>query len=218
MNILKRLFNKKNYRDYFLNGENIKFDKNLKTGIILDNIDNENGSYIIERFLELLNENLDKKNIKGSLRKSLEKLNKEFLGKYENVSIQIFSELEDKKIIILNIGNIRFYVYSNNEIRQITEDDTEFFRLFKNNMIDYSKAKESPLTNILTNSLGKNNYINTYEYFIQQGDRIIILNSKAYNRIGETGIENILTKELNFDKLKDSFIKNENVFLKNVSR
>ncbi|MBZ4683087.1 MAG: family protein phosphatase [Fusobacteriaceae bacterium] len=216
MNILKKLFNKKNSMDYFINGENVKFSEELQTGIVLDNIDKENGEYIIERFFELLNEKLDKKNIKGSLRICLEKLNEEFLGKYENVSIQVFSKLEEKKINILNMGNIRFYVYSNNEIRQITEDDTEFFKLFKNNMIDYSKAKDSPLANILTNSLGKNknNYVNTYEYFIQQGDKIIILNSKAYNRIGETRLENILTGNINFEKLKEIFNENENVFLK----
>lgn len=58
------------------------------------------------------------------------------------------------KTLIINIGDSRCYKYEDDKLIQVSEDDSEVFRLYKNGSVDKSDLKYFGINNIITKCIG----------------------------------------------------------------
>lgn len=86
-----------------------------------------------------------------------------------------------------HVGDTRVYLLRNNGIKQLTEDHTEFFRLYKSGKLSPEDAEDYPRKHILENSLGlKLNFkVDEFSYQLEHGDRIILSTDGVHNLISK---------------------------------
>ena len=58
------------------------------------------------------------------------------------------------KTLIINIGDSRCYKYEDNHLEQVSEDDSEVFRLYRNGSVKKSDLKYFGINNIITTCSG----------------------------------------------------------------
>ncbi len=159
--------------------------QDLKTGIFLEGSSKE----VRDRIKGLLAEkllNIGEEDAKGEMRRILEEINMELYSQGEELSLIAFHQLE-KYIALVHIGVSRAYVLRENEIVQVTEDDTQGWHLFKSGMMDEDKLRESPLGRMPTKLLGRSSrvQVNTGEYYFTEGEKLLLLSGEKALRDGD---------------------------------
>jgi len=195
MNFLKRLF-KKN-RNIFGEKANYFVSGDKKLFLLIETTKNLE---IVDEVIDFFRENYSKFSYaKGELRSLLEKLNEYIYSKdIKNPDISLVAlHKEDKNIILANLGRARIYSNKNRELIQITDDDSEGWKLFKSGIFDEEKVKTSELSKILTNSLGKNKKfdISMVEYYYEEKEKFLLCSSDFADSISSEKLENYFLKE-----------------------
>lgn len=114
--------------------------------------------------------------------------------------------LTRKKIINVNIGDSRFYLISDDNVEQVSEDQTVVGYLLRTKQITKEQALNHPKRHILTNSLGSLPSI-TFDMKTRtyRGEKILVCSDGLYNMIEEEDLLDILrtteTTELKVDRL-----------------
>lgn len=106
----------------------------------------------------------------------------------------------DSSMSIVHIGDSRAYLIRNNEITQLTEDDSFVMEQYKSGKMTLEEAEHSPFKNVLTKALGikKENSYFIKEEKVTQGD-IILISSDG------------LTKMLSDKEIKQTIINNKDI-------
>lgn len=100
------------------------------------------------------------------------------------------------KLLILNCGDSRCYLYKNGLIRQVTEDQTYVNYLVKCGEITAEEALTHPKRHVLTNAIGLYPSVNFHLKIHKfNGETILLCSDGLYNEVNTTDIKNILENE-----------------------
>ena len=168
------------------------FSEDGKLGIFIEG-NNEEARREAVGYLKNNLKNIGEDDPKGKIRETLEKLNENFCTLDKIVSVIVFYQLE-KYLAMAHIGVSRAYVIRENEIIQLTEDDTEGWNLFKAGLIAEERLLTSPLNRMETKALGKNErlQLNTLEYYFSQGEKILVMEGVKAMKYGDEKLYDIL--------------------------
>ena len=195
MGFLDKIFNKIKVKENFYCGKDsgCYISKDSNFGIFLEGSDEETRKNIRAELVEKI-EKMTSEDIKGDIRKVLETINKKlYLDKKELSGIVFY--MQEKYVELLHVGLSRAYVIRENEIMQLTEDDSQGWNLFKTGVFTEERLKTSPLNKMTTKSFGKGKSIqvNTNEYYFTSNEKLLILSGEVALKFGD-------------EKLYDSFV------------
>jgi len=111
------------------------------------------------------------------------------------------------KAFILNVGDARAYLYSNNKLRLITQDHSLVYRLYKIGQLSYDEIYHHPQSNQILCALGEQNLqqnlVNLAEkanhpYFfniiLERGDGILLCTDGLWQMLQDSQIEEVLNR------------------------
>ena len=111
------------------------------------------------------------------------------------------------KLVILNIGDSRAYVYKENRLIQLTEDQTYVNYLYKAGKIKEEEIKTHPKRHVLTNAIGLYSKVNfdlkIYDY---DGETVFLCSDGLYNNVNVPDILNIVRSEESTEQKVSSLI------------
>ncbi len=99
--------------------------------------------------------------------------------------------IKESSYVVANIGDSRCYVLKDNNLVQVTKDDSYINYLLENHEID-EKTKGKKYRNVLTNALG------VYEKFkcsveeIKDFDKILLCSDGLYNQVSDKEMQSVL--------------------------
>ena len=111
------------------------------------------------------------------------------------------------KLIMLNCGDSRIYWVKNNQLVQISEDQTYVNFLLKSGQITKEEARVHPERHVLTNAIGLFPSISfDIKVFKYTGETILLCSDGLYNNVSEKDMLNILKTRLNTEEKVESLI------------
>jgi PPM family protein phosphatase len=117
---------------------------------------------------------------------------------------------------IASVGDSRAYLFTNNQLKQITVDHTLVQELISQGKITPEQAKIHPDRNILTQALGSVNHpeviVDIFSGEINQGDILLLCTDGLTNRIQNYKIENILKHSESLSQSIDNLIQSALAF------
>lgn len=187
-------------------------DKNIKLLAIADGMGGKDfgdiaSNYIISHLdkwfekadLELLNNSLK---VSVELKEIINKLNLDLIKKYgENklgttLTLALINSIET---IILNIGDSRCYIYSDDELTQVTEDDSQVWLYYKSGEVSKEDLRYFSTSNFISACIGLNKDL--------CHSNIVTIDNDSYELIllVTDGVTDILTDK----KIKELISKNK---------
>tara|TARA_B100000902_G_scaffold369913_1_gene394551 strand:- start:183 stop:779 length:597 start_codon:yes stop_codon:yes gene_type:complete len=134
---------------------------------------------------------------------------------------EIKSQEASQRIVAVNVGDSRIYLYTNNELHQISIDHSLVQELVDSEQITESEAKSHPHRNVITRSLGHQPIIevDAWELDLIIGDRYLLCSDGLTNEISDTDIAEILSNQSDPQQAADQLIQSalENQGLDNVT-
>ena len=122
--------------------------------------------------------------------------------------------LKDKTLII-NIGDSRCYKYENDELIQVSEDDSEVFRLYKNGSVNKDDLKYFGINNIITKCVGLRDEICECSYYLIDNsyDMLLFFTDGVTDLLSDNEIKNIINhsdKNLILENIIDRAVNSTN--------
>lgn len=122
---------------------------------------------------------------------------------------------------IANIGDSRGYLFSNNQLQQVSEDHSYVNELIKSGDLTPAEARNNPYKNIITKSLGIND-ASTADYMafkLKNQDQILLCSDGLTNMVEDCDIANVLAEQISVKEKCEKLISmaNENGGLDNIS-
>lgn len=106
-----------------------------------------------------------------------------------------------------NIGDSRFYLATDDELMQISEDQTVVGYLLRTNQITEAEALNHPKKHMLTNALGTMPTVSfDFKRATHHGERIFLCSDGLYNMLDEDDILGILNTTQNVESKVDALI------------
>ncbi len=121
-------------------------------------------------------------------------------------------ENESPAFVIANIGDSRVYQFSNENLKQTTEDHSLVADLVRAGELTTQEAARHPQRNVLTRALGIDAASKTdiYELVINDGDKYLLCSDGLFNELSEVRITEILT-EVSDPQIASEMLVNEAV-------
>ncbi len=121
-------------------------------------------------------------------------------------------ENENPAFVIANIGDSRVYQFSNENLKQTTEDHSLVADLVRAGELTTQEAARHPQRNVLTRALGIDAASKTdiYELAINDGDKYLLCSDGLFNELSEVRITEILT-EVSDPQIASEMLVNEAV-------
>ena len=111
------------------------------------------------------------------------------------------------KLVVINCGDSRTYWVKNNELVQLSEDQTYVNFLLKSGQITEEQALVHPERHVLTNAIGLfpslSLDVKVYKY---NGETVLLCSDGIYNNVSEKDILNVLKTKLNTEEKVESII------------
>lgn len=144
-----------------------------------------------------------------SLRKIIKDVNKDIFNlsnkyeEYDGMGTTLISALiKDDKIYIYSVGDSRVYLFRNNRLKQLTEDQSEVWELYEAGIINKDEIIDHPKKNYITEAIGIDEEvsINYYKNNIEKGDKFLLSSDGLTDMIKDRQIRDIFRSE---ESLKD---------------
>ena len=163
------------------------------------------------------NSSMNEENIKNMLVMACNIANSEIfdMGK-ENIEYDgmattaIVSFIVDGTLHIAHVGDSRIYLIKNENVQQLTKDDSFVQALVESGTLSKDEAKTHPHRNYLTKAIGVEKNIEIYykSFKISTEDVILMCTDGLYNYLDEKIIsQNLKIKDENADVLVDKFVQ-----------
>lgn len=111
------------------------------------------------------------------------------------------------KLIILNAGDSRCYLFKNRSLKQMTEDQTYVNYLYKSGQIKQEEIATHPRRHVLTNAVGLFPSISVDIKMMEyHGEGILLCSDGLYNNISDVDIENVLRTDQSSEQKVSSLI------------
>ncbi len=116
--------------------------------------------------------------------------------------------VEGDNISIVHIGDSRAYILRDNNLIQLTNDDSLVMEQYRKGFLTLEEAKKSSFRNVLTRALGIKQYNNyfTYEGKLKKGDFVILTTDGLTRMIEENEMIEIINKEKEIKKIVETLI------------
>lgn len=119
--------------------------------------------------------------------------------------------IRDKKTLLVNIGDSRAYIFKNNEMIQISEDQTYVQFLYKTGKITKEEIKTHPKRHVLMNALGTYPGVSISMKTIKKDYQYLLLCSDGlYNTVDEHTISSIIYSSLTIEQKCNELIRHAN--------
>ena len=160
----------------------------------------------------------------------INKINNILIDKYKGKTgtTLCLSIITNNKTLILNSGDSRCYIYKRNDLIQITQDDSEVFRLFRTGKVSKDDLKYFTYNNLISSCIGlSNDYCNTTYYEIDNSyDMLFLFTDGVTDILNDSDIKDIIIsnpKEEIIDKIINSAVYEEHnleipEYLKQISK
>jgi protein phosphatase len=159
--------------------------------------------YYVTEINEPVKERLDKEII--SLNERLSKLSNEY-EQYKGMGTTLVSLLvKDKKAIIHNVGDSRLYIFAD-KLKQITEDHSEVWKLYKKGFITKDEIIHNRKKNIITQSIGFDSEItpNSYEIGLPKQFLFFLCSDGITDVMIDREIEAVIKAKSSLQEIADS--------------
>lgn len=115
-------------------------------------------------------------------------------------------------LYINSVGDSRCYLLRNSKLMQLTEDQSEVWKLYKMGAITKDEIRKHPRNNIITMAVGiqEDIEINEYKYKIKKNDIYLMCSDGLSDMVSENKITTILASSDDLDKKADNLIKAAN--------
>ena len=110
------------------------------------------------------------------------------------------------------VGDSRLYTQRGMTLRQLTEDHSPVFRLYKEGVLTKEQMQYHPQKNLLDRSLGMLPSVNSdvFSTELRRGDRVLICTDGLTNALPEEQIQDILTKSSRHEPIVEQLIAEAN--------
>lgn len=122
--------------------------------------------------------------------------------------------IANDRLMVANVGDSRCYLIRNDEIKQLTRDNSFVQELVESGIITAKEAMTHSQKNVITRAIGTDCDIkvDTYEFELEDGDIIMLCSDGLSNMVKDEEILNIsssaLTLEEQTNKLIDKALEN----------
>jgi len=132
---------------------------------------------------------------------------------YTNMGTTLVSSLIIKnRIIIHSVGDSRCNRFREGNLKQLTEDQSEVWKLYKIGAITKDEIRSHPRNNIITSAIGTEPgvKINEYVYEVNINDIYLICSDGLSDMISDEEIKNILSTSISLEKKSENLINTAN--------
>ena len=118
----------------------------------------------------------------------------------------------DDSAYVVNIGDSRLYLMSDNKLRQITVDHSLVEEMVKSGEIKKDEMRNHPNKNIITRAIGTGDFVlpDCFEIKVKQGDVMLLCSDGLSNMVDDKKIENILLENDDVEKACKELVKEAN--------
>jgi len=118
----------------------------------------------------------------------------------------------DGKVFVNSVGDSRVYLYRDNNLQQITEDQSEVWDLFKIGAISKDDIRAHPRNHILKMAIGIDEAveINQYEMETQQGDIYLLCSDGLSDMVPDSDIQSTLSARKSLKRKARQLVKEAN--------
>ncbi len=175
--------------------------------------------------MSIILENLEKKNsfrtmfgCRRYIIKAIKKANKE-VNSIGSVNMEYFGMgttlilgyIRNEKLLMCNIGDSRLYSYDENNLEQLSEDQTYVQFLYKTGKIKKEDIKIHPKRNVLMNALGTYPSLSIVtKIFNEKPKKIMVCSDGLYNLVEEEDVLSILNLKVDLNTKIDLLIDKAN--------
>lgn len=154
-----------------------------------------------------------------SLRKIIKEVNKDIFklsNKYEQYdgmgTTLISAIIKGDKIYIYSVGDSRVYLFRSNQLKQLTEDQSEVWELYEAGIINKDEIIDHPKKNYITEAIGIDEEvsINYYKNNIEKGDKFLLSSDGLTDMIKDEQISEIFRSEESLKDITNKLIINAN--------
>ena len=117
--------------------------------------------------------------------------------------------LVDDRIVIVNVGDSRAYLFRDGELNQVTEDHNLVAELERDGRISAEEAKVHPQRNIITRVLGNDHDVVVDEFPVDpfRGDRYLLCSDGLFNEVDDDAIAALLRAERDPQRAADELVR-----------
>ncbi|MEJ8553733.1 Stp1/IreP family PP2C-type Ser/Thr phosphatase [Tepidibacter sp. Z1-5] len=179
-----------------------------KKGEVASKLSVENILYFLKK--NLVNVNFDNYiEVKSVLRQAYKYVNtivyntslyeKEFKGMGTTLTTAIIYK---KDLYISNIGDSSCYLFTNEDIKKVTKDNSLVQELIDEGAITEKEALTHPQRNVITRAIGTDEFIKIdfYKEMLEKDNKIILATDGLTNSVTINDMNNILTNNNNLEK------------------
>lgn len=119
--------------------------------------------------------------------------------------------IRKKNIVVLNVGDSRAYLYHNDKLERLSEDESYVDYLKRSGQITESEAEKRKDKNVLLNALGIYPSISYNSRLLTYNDEPLLLCSDGlFNNVKENDIKDIIKKSMNAKSTVNELIADAN--------
>ncbi|AGB40854.1 serine/threonine protein phosphatase [Halobacteroides halobius DSM 5150] len=177
----------------------------LKVIAVADGMGGHQGGRIASSVAIEVVENYEftKSNLKTDIDNCIKLANKKILQKandnlkYNGMGTTLtLGIIKDKILIIGHVGDSRAYLYSENQLKQITNDHSYVNELVKKNIISSQEADKHPKRNLLTRALGTNQEVKVdiIELELKDKDLVLLCSDGATEMLSKQDLIKVINK------------------------
>ena len=129
---------------------------------------------------------------------------------YKDMGTTLVSLLvKGKKAYIHNVGDSRCYLIDNNKMKQISEDHSEIWELYKKGIIEKDEIIKSPRKNVITQAIGlKEEFtLNSYEIDLPEKWTFFLCTDGVTDVLRDRDLEEIFQSSNGMEKFSEELIK-----------
>lgn len=152
--------------------------------------------------------------------RTVNNLGNELIDFSEMGTTLVLTAIYKDKIVVCNIGDSRCYVSENDQINQITEDQTYVVFLYKTGKITYEEIKTHPKRHVLMNALGSYPSITmSIKIHKNKFNKILLCSDGLYNMVDDDSIYSIIYQDISIEEKVNNLINlaNKNGGMDNIA-
>ncbi|WP_300675316.1 protein phosphatase 2C domain-containing protein [Desulfoluna sp.] len=112
----------------------------------------------------------------------------------------VAAHIRENRLTLVSIGDSRAYLFRDGDLRQLTEDHTEIWPLYKNSSLTKEELRTHPRSNVLSKALVVSEAITADDLFIttepfREGDLFLLCSDGLTDMVPEEEIRGIMAKK-----------------------
>jgi len=127
-------------------------------------------------------------------------------------STVVLALCEDELLYVANVGDSRAYLWRGGDLQQMSYDQNLGNELRMNLGLTDEQLNSYPHRHVLTMAIGTSEELSVrlHEQYLQDGDLVLLCSDGLYGPAGESGIRDVLEKDLPLEAAADELIQRAN--------